>query len=42
MLGAALLWDIMQRTVVIPYRWFGIAYRSHLQESRICPRILDR
>jgi len=27
----ALLWAIMQRVVVIPYRRFGTTYRSHLQ-----------
>jgi len=31
----ALLWVITQRRVVIPYWRFGIAYRSHLQGTRI-------
>jgi len=31
----AFFWAITQRVVVIPYRRFGITYRSHLQGSRI-------
>jgi len=31
---SALLWDIMQHRVVIPYRHFGTAYQTHLQGSR--------
>jgi hypothetical protein len=33
-LRSALVWDITQRRVVIPYRRFGATYQSHLQESR--------
>jgi len=32
-LKSALFWDFTQRRVVTPYRRFGIAYRSHIQES---------
>jgi len=32
---SALIWDISQRIVVIPYRGFGTTYRSHLQNLRI-------
>jgi hypothetical protein len=31
---SAPFWDITQRRVVIVYRYFGTAFRSHLQESR--------
>jgi hypothetical protein len=34
-LRTALFWVITQRVVVISYRRFGTAYRSHLQGSRI-------
>jgi hypothetical protein len=34
LIRSALLWDITQRRVVIVYRRFGTAYRSHLQGSR--------
>jgi hypothetical protein len=33
--NCALLWVITQRVVVISYRRFGTAYRSHPQGSRI-------
>jgi hypothetical protein len=33
-LRSALSWDVMQRTVVIPYRHFGTTYWSHLHRSR--------
>jgi len=36
----ALFWVFMQRRVVVPYRRFGTAYRSHLQESS-SSRLLD-
>jgi hypothetical protein len=32
---SALIWDNMQRIVVIPNRSFGTTYRPHLQGSRI-------
>jgi len=31
---SAILWDITQRRVVIPYKRFGKTYRNHLQGSR--------
>jgi len=31
---SALIRDITQRRVVIPYRRFSTTYRSHLQDSR--------
>jgi len=31
---SALLWVVMQRIVVNPYRRFGTTYRSHFQRSR--------
>ena len=34
-LYAAILWDVTQRIVVVPYRPFGTAYRPLLQGSRI-------
>jgi len=33
-LRSALSWDVMQRTVVIPYWHFGTTYWSHLHRSR--------
>ena len=33
---SALLWDITQRTVVIPYRRFGTTYRPLLQGILQC------
>jgi len=42
-LRTAFVWTIRQRAVVIPYRRFGTAYRSHLQgqESYFSSWILD-
>jgi hypothetical protein len=34
LLRSALFWDITQGAVIIPYRRFGVTYRSHLQSSR--------
>jgi hypothetical protein len=36
--GAALLWAITQRVLVIPYRRFGTTYLCHLRGSRIQER----
>jgi hypothetical protein len=33
-LKTAFFWAITQRLVLIPYRRFGVTYRSHLQGSR--------
>jgi hypothetical protein len=33
-LKSALLWDITQCVVVVPYRRFGTTYQSHIQGSR--------
>jgi hypothetical protein len=35
-MGTEFFWVITQRLMVIPYRHFGTAYRSHLQGQEIC------
>jgi hypothetical protein len=40
-LRAALLWDITQRIVAIPYQHFGTTYRSYTKKKALNTRAID-